>query len=61
VKAPRPKLYRGPLSPREDREREEHRDRTEDAWAEAAGRWFWRGLEPLEIRSARARREPDDG
>lgn len=27
---------------------------SENAWAEAAHGWLWRGLEPLDVRSARA-------
>ncbi len=35
-------------------------DKAEDAWAVRAAFWFWRGLEPLDIRSARARRQLED-
>lgn len=35
--------------------------RCEDCWADAAEYWFWRGLQSLEIRTAkRLQREDDD-
>jgi hypothetical protein len=61
VKAPRPKLYRGPTR-QEVREREERQDAAEDRWAERMARVCWGSVlgPPLDIRSARARREVED-